>query len=729
MCVSLPPSLLGQTPPPPPEQPKPPSVTAPPAATAPGSAIDSLRSWEGLRVAAVNFEGVDRLRLEPLPAQLPLQPGKLLSSNDVRQSLRSLFETGLYRGIEVEGTRNGDRVTIIFKGTPTLFLGRITVEGIKSDRLTGQLVHATRLNPGTPLTDARMTQATNGLTDLLQDNGFYRGSIAETTTVDAPNAQANIHFHIVTGAQARVGNVKVGGSPGMSVETFRKKGKLKRGSKVAHDTVNRALTGVQKTYQKQQRLEGTVALESKNFEKETGLLDFDFQANEGPVVTIRVNGVKMSKGKIKNLVPVYQEGADDEDLLNEGDRRIRDYYQRDGYFDVKVTHQKTVSPNLTLIEYTVNLGQRQKVDSVRITGNKYFGRDILDPRLGVVKANTFQRHGSYSQALVLADVATITALYKSNGFDEVKVTPVVKDQPPRKPGDKDPGLNVTYEVSEGPQQKIGLYQVAGNQKISTNDLKPLLNLEAGQPYSAASIIGDRDSILTYYFRHGFSKANIEIEQKVEQNNPDITDITFNIAEGNQTFVDKVLISGLHHTRESTIEPHILLHPGDPLDQSALYDMQRQMYDLTLFNEVNAAVQNPAGDQERKNVLLQFTEAKRWDIGYGFGFQIQTGNPQTNCPNPESLVSMGINPATYQGCGTNAKTGASGLVQFDVSRTNLRGTNKSITLRTLYGSLEQSETLIYSSPHIFNNPKWDFTASGGYTNAQDITTFASSRLEG
>ena len=137
-------------------------------------------------MASINFEGVDRLSLEPLPAQLPVQPGKPLNSEDVRQSLRDLYATGLYRGIEVEGIRNGDQVTIIFKGTPTLFLGRITVEGVKSDRLSSQLVHATRLNPGTAFTDAKMAQASNFIVDLLQDNGYYQGTVAKTTTVDAP---------------------------------------------------------------------------------------------------------------------------------------------------------------------------------------------------------------------------------------------------------------------------------------------------------------------------------------------------------------------------------------------------------------------------------------------------------------------------------------------------------------------------------------------------------------
>jgi len=707
---------------PPPPATKPPN-TAPPPSSVPEAATNSLRAWKGLNVEAVNFEGVDRLRLEPLPAELPLQAGCPLTSENVRQSLRRLYATGLYKGIEVAGIRSGDQVTIIFKGTGTLFLGRITVEGLKSDRLSNQLVHATRLNPGTTFSDAKLALAGTAVTAMLQDNGYYAGTVADTTAVDTRDGQVNVRFQVNSGKQARIGDVKVEGDSGMPLETFRKKGKLKPGSKVTHDTVSRALTGLRKNYQKQQRLEANVALESKKYQKESNLLDYAFQANQGPVVTIRVNGVKLSKGKVKTLVPVYQEGAVDEDLLNEGDRRLRDYYQRQGYFDVRVTHQKTTNDSVsTLVAYDVKLGERQSVTSVTLTGNHYFGNDILQPRLGVTKANLFLRHGIYSQALMQADVNNITALYQSNGFSKVKVTPVVTNLA-SKTANKDAGLFVNYQIDEGVQQKIGLYQVTGNKQISTGELKPLLNLEAGQPYSAANILGDRDAILTYYFKHGFSQASIAIVQHPELTDSDIVDVTLNITEGDQTFVNRVLISGLHFTRPDTIEPHVLLHPGDALDQSALFDMQRQMYDLALFNEVNAVVQNPAGDEERKNVLLQFTEAKRWDLSYGVGFQVQTGNPTSNCPNTPPGETASTEP-----CGTNGRTGGSALVQFDVSRINLGGRNQSITLRTAYGTLEQLASLAYTSPHIFNKPNFDFSVSGGYTNSQDVTTYAASRLE-
>ena len=705
----------------------------PAADTSSSAATDSLRAWEGLEIKAVEFEGVDRSRLEPLPEMLPVQPNQPLRAEDIRQSLRRLYATGLYQRISVEGERQGNEITLRFKGTQQFFLGRVIVDGVKNDRLASQLQRTTRLTAGTRYDEAKMSRAAGLITQMLEENGYYLATFDRTAAEDTADALVGIHYHVNLGKQTRIGAVKVAGDPGMTPEKFRKVGKLKANSKVTRDTVNRALSNLQKNYEKHKRLEATVALESKNFQRPTNRLNYDFQANQGPVVTIRVNGVKLSKGKIKTLVPVYEEGTVDEDLLNEGDRRLRDYYQRRGYFDARVTHTRTAegagAAARTEIVFDVNLGERHKVAAVTLAGNHYFSSEVIMPRLGVRKADLFIRYGLYSQALAQADVNTIKALYQSNGFSNVQVTSEVHEI--RGSGSKNSAaLSVKYLIDEGTQDRIGRYEISGNQRVSLAELKPLLNTEEGQPYSAVSIMGDRDSILTYYYSHGFDHATVTLTQKPETDKPNTIDVTLNITEGEQIFVNRVLVSGLHFTRPSTVDPSIVVKPGQPLDQSALLEMQRRLYDLTLFNEVNTAVQNPGGDELRKDVLVQFSEAKRWDLSYGVGFQAQTGNPSTSCPNPVSLIQLGVNPANFEAnCGPNGKTGASALVLFDLSRINLGGRNQSFTLRTQYGSLEQAATMIYSVPHVFSRKTIDFSLSGGYTNAQDVTTYAASRLEG
>ena len=675
----------------------------------------SLKGWKGQTVKAMEFRGVESAVLDPLPTQLAQRVGSPLDPELVRQSLRRLFSTGLYQGIEVRGIRSADGIVLIFDGKPRYFIGVVEVSGVKSDRLTSQLVNATKLSPGMPFREEGVVNADRLLQQTLADAGYYESKISRTETTDTPNLQVNVKYTVAVGKKARVGDVQVTGDSGMPVETFRKKAKLKAGSKVERGTVSRALSRLRKNYQKKDRLEADVTLASKEYQPPKSTVDYGFNANQGPIVTVEVTGVKLRAGKIKKLVPVYEEGAVDEDLLNEGARNLRDYYQREGFFDVKVTHTMSdVDAHNAKVLFNVDRGPIHRVDSVSVSGNKYFDSDTLRERLSVRKADVFARHGLYSQSLVSADVGNITAIYQMNGFSRVKVTPVVEDTDTHDANSKAVAqLRVKYEIEEGSQQKVGQLNLEGASRVSADDLRPQLSTQPGQPYSPQNVAGDRDLIRAYYLAHGFENIQVQVTQLDDPNNGSLVDVTMKITEGEQFFVNKVLISGVHYTRPETVNKQIKIHPGDALDQTALLETQRSLYDLALFNEVNTAVQNPAGDELRKNVLLQLTEARRWDINYGFGFEAQTGTP--NCGNVA--------------CPPNGHTGVSGKVIFDLSRINLKGRDQSISLRTAYGSIEKRATFIYQVPHLRNNPNFNISFSGGYTNSQDITTYSAAWLEG
>jgi outer membrane protein assembly factor BamA len=712
-----------------------PNATTPPASAsatiAPRAQVPGLRAWEGLKVKMIEFNGVDAAALDPLPGTLALQPGMPLDGEKLRDSLRRLYATGLYQTIIVEGIRSGNELTIIFSGTPRAFIGTVNVVGIKDDRLASQLVNAAKLEAGTVFSEAKLEHGQHLIQQQLRENGYYQATLSYSTKPDPEHAQVSVSYSVILGKDARVGAVAVEGDSGMSLDTFRKKSKLKYDSKVNRDTTNRALSGLRKVYQKQKRLESDVNAQAKDYDPPVNRLNYKFGVNRGPIVTIEVEGVKVSKGTIRRLVPVYEEGAVDDDLLNEGDRNLRDYLQRAGYFNVKVTHDRKVhTAERSDIVYTVDRGLRYRVVNVSVAGNKYFDSETIASRLSVLKADIFQKNGLYSQALVNSDVDTIKALYQSNGFSDVKVTPDVTGSEKTAEGNqaKLGTVFVRYEIEEGQQQRVGKFEIVGDKQVPLSTLEPKLNTQVGQPYSAANIAGDRDEILGYYLDHGFGQAQVNATQQIDPANPSLVDIAINIQEGDEIFVRQVLISGLDHTRPKTVDQLVTVHPGDPLNQTALLDTQRALYNLALFNEVNTAVQNPDGDALRKNVLLQLTEAKRWDFNYGFGFEAQTGNPTATCLSLETLIALGIDPSTYK-CSPNGKTGVSPAVLFDVTRTNVRGTNQSATLRTAYGTLEQRATLVYNFPKLFGWRKFDGSLSGGYIDSQDVTTYSSSQLSG
>ena len=210
----------------------------------------------------------------------------------------------------------------------------------------------------------------------------------------------------------------------MSTEEFRRHAHLRAGARVDHDTVNRALAGVLKHYQGQERLEAEIKLEAEEYDTAIKKTDFHFSASQGPQVKVLVEGASMSPERIKHVIPVFEEGTVDDDLLNEGNRRLRDYYQRLGFLRRQGGSRGATYRNREGGDSLQGPpGARRRVERVSVVGNRYFDSATLKELLNVHAADSLDRHGAYSQALVSADVSALQAVYQNNGFSKVKIVP------------------------------------------------------------------------------------------------------------------------------------------------------------------------------------------------------------------------------------------------------------------------------------------------------------------
>jgi outer membrane protein insertion porin family len=696
------------------------AATNAPAETQPIAAeAQNLSSWEGLKVLHVSIEGVSPARIAALRERLPIAAGSSLSEEDIQASLRQIYATGIFESIRALGTREANGVDIVFRGEPRMFIGRVTVDGAKGATVNTQLERASQLAAGTRFTQAKLARALDQMQRTLVDDGFNQATISHAMQEDHENQVVDIAFHVVSGPQARVGPVVVAGDSGLSIDEFRRAAHLHTGSRVDRDTDNRAIDGVLKHYQRQERLEAGIKLDSKHYPAGPNRQSYHFTADRGPVVKVAVQGASLTAERVKRLIPVFEEGSVDDDLLNEGNRRLRDYYQGLGYFDVRVDHQQSAETGRVSIVYNVQLGQRQRVGKVSVQGNHYFDAQTLEQLLSVHAATTFDRHGGYSQALVSADVSALEAVYQDNGFSKVKVTPVTNLASGAGRRSASIPLTVVYRIDEGEQQRVGTVKIEGADHVDPAKLAPMLNTTAGQLLSPQNLAGDRDVLLTEFLSRGFDQVKVDVDSEPEADEPNKIDVVFRITEGQQIFVRKVQLTGLHYTRPDTIAKAIMIRPGDPLNQTALLETQRNLYEFALFNEVDTAVENPTGTETDKTVLIQATEARRWVFTYGLGFEAQTGQPQNNCA---GIVTSG------QACNPEGKTGVSPRVLGDLTRNNLFGREQSASLRGTYGLLEQNIDLLFQNPHFRGNRDFGLTFQGGYANSQDVTTYVASKLD-
>ncbi len=695
--------------------------TSPPAAsgnddrksseTKTANGIGALAKYEGQVVRGIEFRGILGTNPEMLRKLLVQRTGEPLDRDKLHSSLEALYATGRFVELQVEAEHappNG--LLLVFVATENYFYGDINVSGTpkKGKPKPHQLVDASKLDLGTTFSREEVDGAVERMKKVLADNGYYESAITYELKPNDQTRQVEIDFHVVPGPLARVGEVKLEGDTGIPPEKIRSLTKLKTGAAVKQENITRALERLRKNYQKNKHLEAQVSLVERQYQADTNTLNYIFKVEEGPTVAITAEGAKVSKAELRKLVPVYQENSVDDDLLNEGRRNLRDYLQIKGYFDVSVEVEKHPIPaqNHLNILYVIDPGEQHKLAAIKVEGNRYFDTETITERMAIQPASLLLKNGRFSQRLLTEDTASIKYLYQSNGFLGVKLTSEIQSD---YEGKQDQ-IAVVIKIEEGPQTLVNSLRIVGNRSYSFDRLEGLVSSLPRQPYSDANVADDRDNVTLFYFNHGFPNVEFEAAATPVPDQPDRMNVVYTVTEGQQVFVDRVIVSGLEFTRPYIVERQMRIQDGDPLSQSRMVDSQRRLYNLGLFNQVDMAVQNPEGLEPSKDVLFNLQEAKRWTFRYGGGIEFATGNIPTTS-NPQG--STGVSP--------------NGVLE--ITRLNMFGRDQTLTFRARLGLLTRRALISYDAPRLFDREKWRFNVTAFYDNAADVNTFTSERLDG
>jgi outer membrane protein insertion porin family len=644
--------------------------------------------------------------------KIPLQEGDRLDRGKLRESLRVLYQSGRFADVEADATLlTSGGVAVDFRTKPNYFFGNVTVTGLpKGGPNDSQAISTAGLELGTEFTEEKLKDAEARIVRLLQGDGYWTARVDAKPDRHVETQQVDVQFLVRAGTPARVGKLTVTGDPELSAAAAMAICRLQPGARVRRNAVQRAVARLRKRYTQQHRLGAQLTAAAPVFNPENNTVNYSIQVQLGPVVDVRVEGLKLSREIVRRYVPVWEEHAVDEDLLNEGKRNLRDYLQGQGYFDADVqVKQQADEAHLRLqIVYSIQPGEQYTLRAIELEGNKRFDDATLRERMGTQVAGRMQRaHGRYSQSQVAEDLRVIEALYQTNGYPSVKATSeVIKDYQGTH-GD----VKLVVKVDEGPLVRVRTLEIQGAQAVSEQELRRSINTQAGQPYSESTIGDDRQVVLNDYFNRGFPAVQMESSAKYSDASHTWMDVVYEIHEGAQEFVGKVLISGVEHTKPHIVQRAVVIHEGSPLSQERMLLSQRNLYDLGIFNEVQTAIQDPEGVEVHKNVLFEIKEARRWTIDYGGGIEIGTG----------------LN--TSQGGSPQGQTGVSPRGILNITRINFRGRDESLSLKSHVGFLEKQASLNFDQPHWFDLPNWRMTLTALYDNTRDVNTFSSSREEG
>jgi outer membrane protein insertion porin family len=698
---------------------------------------NSKVSYEGERVAAVELVANPRISIDSMRSLVQQRSGEPYSASKVESTISALQQTGRFSKVEVDVKPDPGGLHVTFTLEPALYFGIFDFPGATKRFSYTRLLQVIDIPNQAPYRQDAVSKAGGALLQFFNSAGYFQAQVQTESRFDETHMLASVVFHVNLGKQAKVGTVEVHGpgpkeanrllhetrSPRAAVAGA----SLKPGKSYTPKRIDSAIAIMKRDLSSQHHLASKVRFDQSHYHNDTNLADIILDAQPGPIVKVRVTGAKLSwlpflhARQMKQLIPIFSEGTVDPDLVEEGRRNLIDFFQSQGYFNVKVdTNFQNQSSDIDLV-YTVDRESRHKVQTVGFRGNEHVEKDELIQQVAVKPHRFFLSRGKFSDKLLRQSVNSITAFYKDRGYDDIKVNTDVVDRERK--------IYLTFRIDEGPQTLVDNLTLEGNSHLSGPELTPKggFRLRAGQPFSPKGLADDRSYSMAAYLDRGF--LNSEFDSKVTRlpSDPHKVNVTYTISEGRQVHVAEVLPLGNKQTQPSLMKKTANIAPEAPLSQGNLLAGESKLYELGVFDWASVEPRRPITDQSKEDVLVKVHEAGRSEITYGFGLQVARRGGNL----PSGTIALpGLPPITGGGPNFTAaeKTFVSPRGSIGFTRYNFRGLAQSLSVSALIARLDQRAVGTFSDPH-FRDSSWNSLFSASIERTTENPIFAARLADG
>lgn len=601
-----------------------------------------------------------------------------------RKALQDLFDTQRVASARVEVSEaNGVvptdgqrpiRLRFVIRrqvivGAVRIDLGITTGLPVSTDELRARL---NMLEPGSRVSDQTLRHNADEIQTYLRDRGFFNSEVNFSQALDASGTRSTVTFAIKLGDQARVEafNINVtdfDAAHGFDPARVRSLLKLQPGAPFTRQALGEDVNRVRQSIISTEYLAPTLEDARVVRDPQSNKITITLSGAIGPKVGVTIKGYdELKEKKARELLPVKREGNIDFSAIVEGERRIRNRLQEDGYFFAEVNHVCTVTPasantmnngtpetceNLNPedltgravnITYEVERGRRFKLTDIRIAGtNKLSYEDIADDlksqkanALGFIPLLGYGR-GYTSLALLEQDRRLVEARMKDIGYRRAHAS---VRQGVTLNGES---LVITFAVEEGPLTRIAGVEVRGNQIYTDGQLrKELKTAVIEAPYSRSLARSDGDRILNLYASDGYVDAQLDFsivelpKRMVGDTEEERVRLVYTIRkEGDKVFINDIIVNGLvgddktKRVKRDAIVQATTLVEGDVLRADRITESERSLYATDAFRQVIITTREAgetASGFKKRDIVIDVEELKPHILSYGGGFSTDNG---------------------------------------------------------------------------------------------------------
>ncbi|HKX84517.1 MAG TPA: POTRA domain-containing protein, partial [Pyrinomonadaceae bacterium] len=264
------------------------------------------------------------------------------------------------------------------------------------------------LESGAVLTDQTLRQNADVIQEYLRDRGFFKAHVTPSPLPLPDEQNVVVTFSVTPGPQATVErfdlNIK-----GYDNAKLLSEIKLRPGERYTKELLAADVEKVRAALREDNYLAPTLSEARPVYDSEKNTVLITLEGTKGPEVEVVVEAEHDKPGgrTQDKLIPIKREGTLDFAAIVEGERRLENYFQENGYFFVDVKPTCSAEPPLidanaasvrndseflcsalssadlndrkVTVKYNVNLDRKLKLTDIRLRGTEQFTIEEIMP--------------------------------------------------------------------------------------------------------------------------------------------------------------------------------------------------------------------------------------------------------------------------------------------------------------------------------------------------------------
>jgi len=606
------------------------------------------------RAAAIRLvlpAGQEEAAIRPL---LAVKEGAPVTSRVLRRTVLRLFQSGRCRDVVVREREAAPRQEAgAWVELTVLCLGHRQVAALEVRLAEGSLVtdstvrSAAALEPGSAADDQDLDAAAGRVRALLRRRGHRAAQVVVRATDERA---AVVTVEVTAGPQTRLTGLTLRGA-GSLEPALLKAMALRPGATLDDEAVAADLAALKRELHRLGRWRARVSTPTER--AAAGGVALEFRVEPGPPVELRFLGaVDFTAAELLAQLALNPEQPFDKLAVETAQERLRAFYRAHGYAAATVSVEERAAGAVQLVLLRLGEGRRYALSGITWQGAEHRTPAALEALLvGLLAEETppFQplpgeerarlvessvpgarpprqappqlAPGRYLDEVILPRALEgIVDDYRADGWLDATVAGWTADL-----DDRRGALGITVRIREGRRYLVEAIEFSGQQAIPLAELTRDAALSPGDPLVWEKVKATQVALLNRYRSRSYLYARVEVRQVLD---PDPTRaqarLRYEIEEGPQVRIGRVLVSGHLTTRESVIRGALAVKEGALYDPGSLDRSQAALLRLGVFRSVGLRLQDPEVAEPVKDLLVEVSERPWQTVTAAAGFSLANG---------------------------------------------------------------------------------------------------------